>query len=98
MKNLYDIIRGPVISERSMKGVDDKRYVFKVDKTANKLEIKAAVEEAFGVKVGKVNTMIVPGKKRRNGRYPEGMTSEWKKAIVILTPKSKTIEFFEGMV
>ncbi|MDR0818325.1 MAG: 50S ribosomal protein L23 [Oscillospiraceae bacterium] len=99
MKSVYDIIRGPVVTERSMQDVDNKKYVFRVDKSANKLEIKAAVEKIFpGTKVDKVNTMIVPGKKKRSGAYPAGYTSEWKKAVVKLTPDSKTIEFFEGMV
>jgi large subunit ribosomal protein L23 len=82
-----------------MKDVLGKKYVFRVDKNANKLEIKNAIQTIFpGTKVDKVNTMIVPGKKKRNGNYPAGYTSDWKKAIVKLTTDSKTIEFFEGMV
>ncbi|MDR3149396.1 MAG: 50S ribosomal protein L23 [Oscillospiraceae bacterium] len=97
--NAYDILRGPVVTEASMEAVNDKRYVFRVDKSANKFQIRAAIEKAFpGTKVAKVNTMIVPGKKKRTGAYPAGYTSEWKKAIVTLTKDSKTIEFFEGMV
>jgi len=99
MKSVYDIIRGPVVTERSMKDVDNKKYVFRVAKEANKFEIKTAIETVFpGTKVEKITTMIVPGKKKRQGAYPSGYTSEWKKAIVKLTAKSKTIEFFEGMV
>lgn len=99
MKSVYDIIRGPIVTERSMKDVLGKKYVFRVDKNANKLEIKNAIQTIFpGTKVDKVNTMIVPGKKKRNGNYPAGYTSDWKKAIVKLTTDSKTIEFFEGMV
>ncbi len=94
----YDVIIRPVISERSMAAVADKKYVFEVAPAAGKIEIKKAVEEAFGVKVAKVNTMIVPGKAKRMGAGRPGRTKEWKKAIVQLTEDSKTIELFEGMV
>ena len=71
---------------------------FKVAKTANKIEIKKAVEQLFkDVKVEKVNTMNVRGRKKRMGRN-EGYTTAWKKAIVTITPDSKTIEFFDGMI
>ena len=96
--NAYDIIRKPVITEQSMEGVADKKYVFKVAVDATKTEIKAAVEEIFGVKVAKVNTMIVNGKVKRTGAYPAGKRADYKKAVVTLTADSKTIEFFEGMV
>ncbi|MCC8159870.1 MAG: 50S ribosomal protein L23 [Oscillospiraceae bacterium] len=98
--NSYDILKRPIISERSMATVLDregneiKKYTFEVPKTANKIEIKKAVEEVFGVKVAKVNTMNVLGKVKRMGRY-EGRRASWKKAIVTLTDDSKTIEFFE---
>lgn len=93
-----DIIIRPVISERSMDIIADRKYTFRVMKDANKIEIKKAVESLFdGVKVDKVNTMNVKGKKRRQGRS-EGYTASWKKAIVTLTASSKTIEFFDGMV
>ncbi len=98
MKNVYDVILGPVISEQSMEQVDLKKYVFFVDKTATKIEIKTAVEKIFGVQVEKVNTIRTQGKLRRQGRYPQGRTAEVKKAIVRLTADSKPIEFFEGMV
>ena len=98
MKNIYDIIRRPVITEQSMADVADKKYVFMVDVNANKTEIKAAVEAIFGVKVAKVNTLIVGGKVKRTGAYPAGRRAAYKKAIVTLTADSKTIEFFEGMV
>ena len=96
--NAYDIIRKPVITEQSMDGVADKKYVFKVAVNANKTEIKAAIEEIFGVKVAKVNTLRQQGKVKRTGRFPEGPRAEYKKAVVTLTADSKTIEFFEGMV
>ena len=98
MKNAYDIIKRPVITEQSMEAVADKKYVFMVALDANKIEIKKAVEEIFGVKVAKVNTMNVPGKAKRLGAARPGRTKDWKKAIVQLTEDSKTIEFFEGMV
>ena len=100
MKYAHDIIRRPVISERSMEVVFDregneiKKYTFEVPVSANKVEIKKAVEEVFGVKVAAVNTMRVMGKVKRMGRF-EGRRASWKKAIVTLEKGSKTIEFFE---
>ena len=98
MKNIYDIIRRPVITEQSMEAVADKKYVFMVDVDANKTEIKSAIEQIFSVKVAKVNTVRMQGKAKRTGAYPVGKRPEYKKAIVTLTESSKTIEFFEGMV
>ena len=98
MKNVYDIIRRPVITEQSMSDVADKKYVFMVDIDSNKTEIKEAVETIFGVKVAKVNTVRMQGKVKRTGAYPAGKRADYKKAIVTLTADSKTIEFFEGMV
>ena len=98
MKNVYDIIRRPVITEQSMEAVADKKYVFMVDVNANKTEIKAAVEAVFGVKVAKVNTIRMQGKVKRVGANPAGKRADYKKAIVTLTADSKTIELFEGMV
>ena len=98
MKNVYDIIRRPVITEQSMEDVAAKKYVFEVDIDSNKTEIKAAVEEIFGVKVAKINTIHMQGKVKRTGAYPAGRRAAYKKAIVTLTADSKTIEFFEGMV
>ena len=96
--NAYDIIIKPVITEQSMADVADKKYVFEVAVSANKTEIKNAVETIFGVKVAKVNTLIVNGKVKRTGAYPAGKRADYKKAVVTLTADSKTIEFFEGMV
>ena len=98
MKTAYDVIVKPIITETSMDMAKDKRYVFKVLKDASKTEIKYAVETVFkGVKVKAVNTMNVPGKKKRLGARKQGATSDWKKAIVTLTPESETIAFFDGM-
>ena len=94
----YDIIKRPIITEQSMAETDIKKYVFEVAKDANKIEIAKAIEEIFGVKVAKVNTLNMQGKVKRMGRYPEGRRPDWKKAMVTLTDDSKSIEFFEGMV
>ena len=98
MKTAYDIIIKPVITEQSMEATEDKKYVFQVAIDANKVEIKKAVEEIFGVKVEKVNTILMEGKEKRQGAAPPGRRASWKKAMVKLTADSKTIEFFEGMV
>ena len=98
MKTSYDIILRPIITEQSMEAIDLKKYAFEVAKDATKADVKRAVEEIFGVKVESVNTLNVRGKAKRTGRYPEGMTRSWKKAVVRLTNDSKAIEFFEGMV
>ena len=94
--NSYDIIRRPVLTEKSYDGIPAKTYTFEVAKSANKVEIKKAVEEIFGVKVEKVTTSTVSGKTRRPGRS-EGKTPDWKKATVRLTADSKAIEFFESL-
>jgi len=94
MKSPYDIIRRPIITERTSELMEDKKYVFEVDRRVNKTEIKQAVEAIFKVKVTSVNTINVPGKPKRYGRY-SGYTSEWKKAIVTLSPDSKELAFFE---
>ena len=92
-----DVILKPVLTEKGYDGIADKRYTFYVKNTANKIEIRNAVEKLFGVKVAKVNTINCKGKLKRMGRY-QGYTASYKKAIVTLTEDSKTIEFFEGMV
>ena len=94
----YDIIKRPIITEQSMAETEHKKYTFEVAKDANKIEIAKAVEEIFGVKVAKVNTLNMQGKVKRTGAYPAGKQAAYKKAVVTLTADSKTIEFFEGMV
>ncbi|MFA5523690.1 MAG: 50S ribosomal protein L23 [Tissierellales bacterium] len=96
MRNPHDIIRKPIVTERSMDDMADGKYTFVVDKKSNKTEIKNAVEKVFGVKVEKVNTMLIEGKVKRQGAH-EGKRPDWKKAVVTLTKDSKGIEFFEGM-
>lgn len=92
-----DIVIRPIITEKSMSGIAEKKYTFEVAKAATKVDIARAVEELFGVKVSKVNTLHVRGRLRRQGRS-QGYTPSWKKAVVTLTADSKAIEFFEGMM
>ena len=94
--NKFDIIIRPIISEKSMDQSADKKYTFQVALSANKIEIKKAVEEIFGVKVEKVTTCRVLGKVKRMGAT-SGKRADWKKAVVKLAADSKTIEFFDGM-
>ena len=93
----YDVILKPVITEKSMAGMGEKKYTFLVHPEANKTMIKEAVEKMFeGTKVAKVNTMNIPGKKKRRG-MTVGKTAKTKKAIVKLTADSKEIEIFSGL-
>ena len=96
MKMVQDIIIKPIITEASMDKLSDKMYTFKVAKDATKPEIAKAVEELFGVKVARVNTINMKKNPKRLGVH-FGYTSDWKKAIVTLTADSKTIEFFDGL-
>ena len=97
MSKAYDIIKKPVLTEKSYDAMADKKYTIEVAIGANKTEIKAAIEEIFeGVKVESVNTMRTIGKVKRQGRT-QGRTPEVKKAIVTLKKDSKGIPFFEGM-
>ena len=94
----YDIILKPVITEKSMDEMADKKYVFYVHPQANKNQIKEAVQKMFdGTVVEKVNTMNLIGKKKRTRSFKYGRTARRKKAIVTLTPESKEIEIFQGM-
>lgn len=92
----HDIILKPIITEESMMATQFKKYTFKVAKDANKAEIKKAVEEVFGVKVVKVNTINCKGHLRRYGRY-EGYTPAWKKAIVTIGEED-SIDYFDGLL
>lgn len=94
--NHYDVIVRPIISEKSMDQLADKKYTFQVALNANKIEIRQAVEAIFGVKVAAVTTSRVHGKVKRQG-MKSGKRPDWKKATVKLTEDSKTIEFFEGL-
>ena len=93
----YEVILKPVITEKSMKGMERKEYTFLVHPEANKTKIKEAVEKMFeGTKVQRVNTMNLPGKQKRRGTSV-GMTAKRKKAIVKLTEASKDIEIYAGL-
>lgn len=94
MKDPRDIIKRPVITERTSDLMSNLTYVFEVDKRSNKTEIKQAIEQIFKVKVTKVNTAIMPKKPKTYGRH-SGYSSEWKKAFVTLSQDSKPLEFFE---
>ena len=96
--NAHDIIIRPIITERSMNAMGENKYTFQVAKSANKIQIKEAVEKCFpGTKVKTVNTMNVRGRIRRQG-ITQGTTPAWKKAIVTMAEDSKPIEFFEGLM
>lgn len=96
MKDPRDIIKRPVITERTSEMMNDKKYAFEVELRANKTEIKQAIEQIFKVKVTNVNTLRMPRKPKKQGRH-SGYTSEWKKAIVTLSADSKELEFFESV-
>lgn len=96
MKSVYDVIIKPIISEKSMSGLENKKYTFEVATDANKIEIAQAVEEIFKVKVAKVSTVTVKGKPKRVGMHM-GTTAKRKKATVTLTADSKTIGFFDSL-
>ncbi|HRL50801.1 MULTISPECIES: 50S ribosomal protein L23 [Lactobacillales] len=93
--NLLDVIKRPVITEKSMLAMDEKKYTFDVDTRANKTLVKQAVEAAFDVKVKDVNVINVRPKFKRVGKYA-GYTKKRRKAIVTLTEDSKAIEFFSA--
>lgn len=96
MKAIQDIVIKPIITEKSMDTLADKRYVFKVAMDATKPEIAEAVEKMFGVQVESVNTINMKKKPKRLGVHA-GYTGEWKKAIVTLKSSSKSIAFFDSM-
>lgn len=90
-----DIIKKPIVTEKTTRLMELNKYCFMVDRRANKLQIKEAIEEIFKVKVKDINTMRILGKMKRMGKY-EGRRPSWKKAVVTLEPGSR-IEFFEGV-
>ncbi len=92
----HDIIKRPILSEKTYSDIANKKYTFEVAKSANKTQIKKAVEEIFKVKVESVNTANVFGKIKRQGKH-EGLTGNYKKAIVQLTADSKSIAFFDSL-
>lgn len=94
--DVHLLIKRPLVTEKSVAGARGGKYSFEVHPDANKIEIRKAVEEKFKVKVVKVNTVHIPGKTKRMGRFRPGRTAAWKKAIVTLAPGHK-IPLFEGM-
>ncbi|MBT9173336.1 MAG: 50S ribosomal protein L23 [Syntrophomonadaceae bacterium] len=96
MREARDVIIKPLITEKATRLMEERKYLFRVDNRANKIEIKHAVEEIFKVKVQSVNTIRVTGKFKKVGVHT-GRRSNWKKAIVTLAEGSKPIEIFEGL-
>ena len=92
----YDIIKRPIVTEQSMDQMADRKYTFEVAVSANKIEIKKAVEEIFGVEVEKVTTINMDGKVKRMGMNI-GKRASWKKAVVTLSEDSAPIAFFDSM-
>lgn len=97
MSSPYDILLRPVITEQSMTQMEQGKYTFVVDRRANKTEIRRAVEQLFNVKVAQVNTINVPGKPKRLGRF-EGRRPGYKKAIVTLREGYEISQFFEDLL
>jgi large subunit ribosomal protein L23 len=95
--NLYQVLRRPVLTEKSDYQRDNNQYVFEVDRSANKHEIKEAVETIFDVQVLAVNTMVMKPKRRRMGRKKVITRPAWKRAVVTLAPGERIQEFFEGI-
>ncbi|BBM19713.1 MULTISPECIES: 50S ribosomal protein L23 [Enterococcus] len=93
--NLLDVIKRPVITEKSMLDMDEKKYTFEVDTRANKTLVKQAVEAAFDVKVKNVNIMNAKPKAKRMGKY-QGFTKKRRKAVVTLSEDSKEIQLFDA--
>lgn len=95
--NVYQVLKRPILTEKSDYQRDENQYVFEVDRSANKLQIKEAVETLFDVEVLAVNTMIMKPKRRRLGRKMIVTRSAWKRAVVTLAPGEQIQEFFEGI-
>jgi large subunit ribosomal protein L23 len=95
--NVYQVLLRPILTEKTDYQRDANQYVFEVDRKANKLQIKEAVERIFDVEVKSVNTMVMKPKKRRMGRKSVVTRSAWKRAVVTLAPGERIQEFFEGI-
>lgn len=96
MRDARDIIKRPIVTEKTTNEMQEMKYTFEVDIRANKIEIKNAVEKLFNVKVKDVNTMRMTGKLKRMGLH-SGRRPNWKKAVVTLEEGSKPIEIFESL-
>jgi large subunit ribosomal protein L23 len=95
--NVYQVLKRPILTEKTDFQRDDNQYVFEVDRRANKIQIKDAVESLFDVRVEAVNTMMMKPKRRRMGRKMIVTRPAWKRAIVTLAPGERIQEFFEGV-
>ena len=95
--NIYQVLKRPILTEKTDFQRDDNQYVFEVDRKANKLQIKEAVEVIFDVQVLKVNTMVMKPKRRRLGRKIIQTRPAWKRAVVTLAPGERIQDFFEGV-
>jgi large subunit ribosomal protein L23 len=95
--NIYEVLKRPILTEKTDYQRDENQYVFEVDRQANKLQIKQAVETLFEVKVQSVNTMVIKPKWRRLGRKVIVTHPAWKRAVVTLAPGERIQEFFEGV-
>jgi large subunit ribosomal protein L23 len=97
MMNIYQVLKRPILTEKSDLQRDDRQYVFEIDRAANKLQVKEAVEKIFDVRVESVNTMVMKPKRRRLGRRMVITQPTWKRAVVTLAPGERIQEFFEGV-
>jgi len=95
--NIYQILKRPILTEKTDYQRDNNQYVFEVDRRANKLQIKQAVETLFDVQVQTVNTMVMKPKRRQMGRKVITTRPAWKRAVVTLAPGERIQEFFEGV-
>ena len=95
--NVYQVLKRPILTEKSDFQRDENQYVFEVDRAANKHQIREAVETLFDVEVQAVNTMVMKPKRRRLGRKVIQTRPAWKRAVVTLAPGERIQEFFEGV-
>jgi large subunit ribosomal protein L23 len=95
--NIYQVLKRPILTEKTDYQRDANQYVFEVDRKANKLQIKEAIEQIFDVEVVSVNTMVMKPKSRRMGRKSVVTRPAWKRAVVTLAPGERIQEFFEGI-
>jgi large subunit ribosomal protein L23 len=95
--NIYQVLKRPILTEKTDYQRDDNQYVFEVDRRANKLQIKQAIETLFDVEVQAVNTMVMKPKRRKLGRKVITTRPAWKRAVVTLAPGERIQEFFEGV-
>jgi large subunit ribosomal protein L23 len=95
--NIYQVLKRPILTEKSDIQRDARQYVFEIDRAANKLQVKEAVEKIFDVRVESVNTMVMKPKRRRLGRKTIVTQPTWKRAVVTLAPGERIQEFFEGV-